>query len=242
MRAMGQITQVFNRLPNVIISNCAATQQFVKTAYGVDSEIIPCPVDVAKFQKGRKLEQYDDEKLNVVFLGRLVKRKGVKYLIDAVAGLSNSQRSQVRLLIAGTGELSQDLHNQASLSGIEDVEFLGYIKNEDKADILATADIAVFPATGGESFGIVLAEAMAASAGVVIGGDNPGYRSVLGSTPETLINPARISEFTNLLGRLIDDEDERQRLHEIQQASVAQFDINVVGKQIAEIYHNVILN
>ncbi len=66
------------------------------------------------------------------------------------------------------------------------VKFLGFVNERDKPELLASAAIACFPSLGGESFGIVLIEAMAAGASVVLGGNNPGYTSVLGDRPESL--------------------------------------------------------
>jgi len=68
-----------------------------------------------------------------------------------------------------------------------------------KANFLASADIAVFPSISGESFGIVLVEAMAAGSGVVLGGNNPGYKSVLGQQPYLLFSPRDTEAFAEHL-------------------------------------------
>lgn len=241
MRVLAKATRGLSESLGTMISNSKATQQFVKDVYGLDSELIPNPVDVRKFQRGKKLAEYDDEMTNVVFLGRLVERKGVQHLVNAVGSLSKKTRAGIRLLIAGTGELSTSLQEQVELLGLSDnTTFLGYIEDEQKPDLLATADLAVFPATGGESFGIVLAEAMAARAGVVLGGDNPGYRSVLGDTPEAIIEPRNTAKFAAALNWFIQNTEERQRVHEVQQRAVQQFDIGVVGAAIEKIYKDAV--
>jgi phosphatidylinositol alpha-mannosyltransferase len=237
MSAMARVTGKFNRSLDGVISNSKATQQFLGDVYKIDSELIPCPVDVARFQSGKRLEQYDDDRVNIVFIGRLVERKGVQHLVDAVGNLDDSTRRSVRLLIAGTGELEPELRAKVARLGLnESVDFLGYVPEDDKPDLLATADLAVFPATAGESFGIVLAEAMASRAGLVIGGNNAGYSSVLSDTPEAIIDPKNIGAFSNNLRRFITNEEERQRLYEVQQHAVEQFDINKVGARVEEIY------
>ena len=103
-----------------------------------------------------------------------------------------------------------------------------------------TKATAIFPATGGESFGIVLAEAMAARAGVVIAGDNPGYRSVMQATPEMLVDPTDQMHFSNLIRELILDDENRRMIHEVQQGQVAQFDTEVVGAQIEAVYRSLL--
>lgn len=238
MAAMAKVTARTNRRINCMISNSSATQGFLHRVYGLDSVLIPNPVDLDKFQTGQKLPEYDDGRTNIVFLGRLVERKGAQYLLDAVASLDSKTKSQVRLLIAGKGELEPQIKAQIAALGLTDnTVLLGYVKDEDKPDLLATADLAVFPATGGESFGIVLAEAMAARAGVVIGGNNPGYKSVLRDTPEAIVDPKNIAKFGAALTWFIKTPEERDRLHALQQKVVREFDIKVVGRAIESLYH-----
>jgi phosphatidylinositol alpha-mannosyltransferase len=223
--------------PSEIISNSKATQDFLKQRCRIESTLIPNPVDVQRFQAGKRLQKYDDGKTNILFFGRLVERKGAQHLITAVAGLGEKARKDLRVIIAGKGEQEGRLRQQVERLGLGSfVEFAGYIDERDKPNLLASADIAAFPATGGESFGIVLAEAMAARAGVVIGGNNPGYSSVLEPTKEALFDPKNQSEFTALLSRLISEKDERERIHSVQQALVQKFDIAVVGQAIERVY------
>ncbi len=112
----------------------------------------------------------------------------------------------------------------------------GFVPEEEKAAFYGAADIAVFPASGGESFGIVLTEAMASGAGVVVGGDNPGYRSVLGDRPETLVDPRDTAGFASKLARLIDDEALRVEIRAAQSERVREFDITAVGPRIEALY------
>jgi phosphatidylinositol alpha-mannosyltransferase len=174
-------------------------------------------------------------------LGRLVERKGAASLLKAVAVLAhNLQESDWRLLIAGDGPQRAKLEQQAVKLGIGGhTTFLGRIDEADKADVLASADLAIFPALSGESFGIVLIEAMAAGAGVVVGGDNPGYRSVLGAWPETLVDPqpAAAAGFARQLQHLLHNDALRQRLHAEQAKAVRQYDVTAVGIKLLRYYH-----
>jgi phosphatidylinositol alpha-mannosyltransferase len=81
---------------------------------------------------------------------------------------------------------------------------------------------------------------MAAKAGVVIGGDNPGYRSVMSDTPELVLDPTNEVVFAAKLKDLIRDKDARLKFHQIQQRAVRQFDIATVGAEIEEIYRSVL--
>ena len=102
---------------------------------------------------------------------------------------------------------------------------------------MATADIAVFPSTGGESFGIVLIEAMAAGAKVVLGGDNDGYKTVLGGQPISLVHPQNTNDFAERLNSLLKDEILISELGADQLEVVKQYDIEVVGPSIVEFYN-----
>jgi phosphatidylinositol alpha-mannosyltransferase len=214
-----------------------AAQEFAKTAFHLDTEVLPCPTDLDRFREGRKLPEYDDDKTNIVFMGRLVKRKGCRYLLDAIESLDISLRSRTRILIAGRGPLLGELQSQTKKAGLEDiVSFLGFVEDEDKPDLLASADIAAFPSTGGESFGIMLLEAMASGSGVVIGGDNDGYRYVLNDRAELLFDPKDVGGFSRTLTDLILKPEKRASLRDYQQELVKEYDIGVLGPRMMEIY------
>jgi phosphatidyl-myo-inositol alpha-mannosyltransferase len=119
---------------------------------------------------------------------------------------------------------------------------LGFVSERDKASLLASAELAVFPSLGGESFGIVLIEAMAAGAGVVLGGNNLGYKSVLGSWPSTLFDPRDTPAFSNCLQRFLDDEHLRAKVYAQQQTAVKQYDVHTVGNQVLQLYTAALLH
>lgn len=215
-----------------IVSVSPVAAQFANSAYHIKSEVVPNTVDIQKFHA-----KSQDDKLakTIVFLGRLVDRKGASYLIEAFAGLSNKD---VRLVIAGDGPQRQKLESLADKLGVKSrVDFLGFIDEADKPGLLAKANIACFPSFYGESFGIVLIEAMAAGAKVVLAGDNPGYRSVLGDQPKLLIDPKNTAQFTARLEELLVDQSGIVRLNQWQQQAVKQYDVNTVGQNIMSIYN-----
>ncbi|MBA2279055.1 glycosyltransferase family 4 protein [Candidatus Saccharibacteria bacterium] len=209
---------------------------FARKTYGINTSYLPNPIDVQSFRKGRRLAQYNVRKLNIVFLGRLVQRKGVLELIGAYNALPNELAAQTRLIICGKGPLKAKAKNMARAE--RNIIFAGYVSESSKPDYLASADIAVFPSLGGESFGIVLVEAMAAGARVVIGGNNAGYKSVLGAQPYLLFNPKDQIAFTNHLSLFITDNSLRDKMFSWQQETVGQYDISVVGPHLITAYNN----
>ncbi|MBX4190844.1 glycosyltransferase, partial [Candidatus Saccharibacteria bacterium] len=164
------------------------------------------------------------------------KRKGCRQLLDAFAAIAPIL-PDLKLIIAGDGPERQSLEKQVLKLNLSDrVKFLGYISESQKPQLLSSATIACFPSLYGEAFGIVLIEAMAAKAQVVLGGDNPGYRSVLGKRDGLLINPRDIKAFTNRLLILLSDDKLRRELHDWQSNEVKKYDIAVVGQQIYDVY------
>ncbi len=140
-------------------------------------------------------------------------------------------------MIGGRGPLAADVERAIEAHGVQEIiDMPGFVAEEEKAAFFGAADIAVFPATGGESFGIVLTEAMASGAGVVIGGDNPGYRSVLGDRADVLVNARDTASFAALLTRLIGDSSLRSAIRAEQAARVRAFDTAVVGPKIEALY------
>lgn len=218
-----------------ITSVSPAAQAYAKEAFKINSRVIPNAVEVARF-KTNKTKKPDDKVKRIVFLGRLVKRKGCSQLIEAFARLQTIQ-PDAELVIAGDGPHRRRLEQMCQKLKIGDhVRFLGFIKESEKPSLLAGADIACFPSLYGESFGIVLIEAMAAGSRIVVGGNNPGYASVLGAQPELLVDPADTEGFSLRLHHLLKANQQTDELHRWQLQAVKRYDINIVGQQITDLY------
>ncbi|HSW78741.1 MAG TPA: glycosyltransferase family 4 protein [Candidatus Babeliales bacterium] len=225
----------------MVISVSQPAADFAKKTFKVDSKVIPNPIDLSYYTLQKKLQDTNTTK-KVVFLGRLVKRKGCEELIKAFALFYNAQAPQnIRLVIAGSGPQSEKLIKLASKLKIADkTDFLGYIDEQDKSKLLASADLACFPSLYAESFGIVLLEAMASGSKVVIGGDNPGYSSVLAEKPELLFNPSNTQEFADKLRHMLSETKLLESLHNWQTNEVKKYDINVIGPMVVEVYESAI--
>ncbi len=219
----------------VSVSEPAA--EFARRTFGIVSDVVPNSVQIMQFKPNKRSTKID--KLSVVFLGRLVHRKGAQQLLKALADLKLKKRlpDNVTVDICGDGQQRQSLETFVNKNNLQDhVTFRGFVSNEDKIRFLQNADIAVFPSISGESFGIVLIEAMAANAGVVLAGNNPGYESVMLSVPETLFDPLDTTAFAGKLNDYITDPKLRASVHERQQKLVTKFDTPVVGEQLLDLY------
>jgi len=227
----------------VVMSVSAPAARFARTSLGLKSIVVPNVVDVQLMRNGHKIKKFQDGKVNIIFLGRLVERKGCQYFLEAIERLHQQHHLEnARVLICGKGEL--DVKLQAFVRDRHlgsTVHFTGYVSETEKADYLATAQLAVFPSLGGESFGIVLIEAMAAGSEVVIAGNNTGYRSVMAGQKSQLIDPRDMTAFSKSLLHFIRNSQARQQAYHWQQDQIEHYDVRQVGPVIIEQYQQAII-
>jgi len=217
-----------------MLSVSSAAQDFSRETFGFGSEVVPNPVDYKKFNTALPLKEYSDNKLTILYLGRLVPRKGALILLKALAELKNVQGlPKYRVVMCGKGPMLTQVEAFIDENGLgEMVELAGFVSEEMKPRYYASADIAVFPSTGGESFGIVLTEAMATGKAVVLGGDNAGYRSVLGVRPELLFDTSSPSQLAILLEVYLKNEAKRKDAIKWGKKYSEQFDTATVGTRL----------
>ncbi len=227
-----------------VFSVSPAAQEFAASHFGLSSEVLPNVVDIKRFRNSASKSKQVQK---IVFLGRLVKRKGVLELLQAYSKLLDNKpdfADSTELVIGGKGPLLKKvtkMKQQIEKSHPKSkINLAGFISEADKPEFLGSADLAVFPATGGESFGIVLIEAMASNSDVVLGGDNPGYSSVLGGNVETLFSPKKTNSFADKLQQFLEDKSLRKAVHDAQQQLVKAYDVNTVGAKLEASYQELV--
>jgi phosphatidylinositol alpha-mannosyltransferase len=160
-------------------------------------------------------------------------------LVKAVAQLA--QRTDIpkfRLVICGNGPLKGALEREVQKSGLADiVEFAGFVDEDIKPRYYASADLTVFPSSGGESFGIVLIEAMASGRAAVLAGNNPGYASVMAPQPGLLFDPYDASGLSEYIAVCLLDKQLRGQMAKWGREHAHTFDVDVVGPQLVDIYN-----
>jgi phosphatidylinositol alpha-mannosyltransferase len=219
------------------VSSVAA--EFAEKSFHKKAEVLPNVIDYKLFNSAQPLEKYKDSKLTILFLGRLVPRKGCQLLLEAVAKLveSGPKLPDFRVVICGRGQLEPKLRKFVAEHSLNDiVEFAGFVSEEDKPRYYASADISVFPSSGGESFGIVLLEAMASGKAAVLAGDNPGYHSVMEPQPDLLFDPRSVDALAAKLRKYLEDEALRQSMAGWGAEYTKAFDTDVVGGKLLKIY------
>jgi phosphatidylinositol alpha-mannosyltransferase len=174
------------------------------------------------------------------FLGRMDEtRKGLPVLLEAFAILG-TERPALRLLIAGPGDAAEALE-QVPAALRDRVVLLGQISDEDKVRMLHSVDVFCAPNTGGESFGIVLAEAMAAGAPIVAS-DLDAFRRVLrGGRAGELFANGDPADLARAAGLLLDNPERRRELSAAATAAVSTYDWSVVAKDVVNVYETVVL-
>jgi phosphatidylinositol alpha-mannosyltransferase len=165
--------------------------EFVSRHFPGDYEIIPNGIDTELYSPHVvPLEEWNDGKLNILFVGRFEKRKGIRYLLDAFREVKR-QTSSARLILVGPGtRLRKGYEKMVAEDNLEDVVFIGEVPQQDLPRYYRTADIFCAPATGHESFGIILLEAMATGKPIVATEIN-GFASLMTHGVEGLLVPPK---------------------------------------------------
>jgi phosphatidyl-myo-inositol alpha-mannosyltransferase len=224
------------------IAVSATAQECAEHYFGGSYRVIPNGVDVDRFHPSNEpFEAWRaDDRINIVFVGRLDPRKGVEHLIAAVPEVVARTRGRARFLIVGDSYLRGKLQAAVRPDMREHVTFIGAVPGADLPRWYATADIFVAPATGNESFGIVLLEAMASGRAVVCS-DIPGYRSaVIPDYNGVLHPPGDVGALTDALCALVADDDRRATLSANGRKHALEFAWPRVTDEIEAVYRELL--
>jgi phosphatidylinositol alpha-mannosyltransferase len=232
--AQGLLQLVLERITARIAVSALARKVQVEHMAGGAVEI-PNGVAVAKYATASPLPGWPGEGGAIGFLGRFTEpRKGFEHLRSAYVSLAR-ERPGLRLLVAGPGEREELLEDvPADLHGR--VVYLGKVTEADKARMLRSVDVYVAPNTGGESFGMILTEAMAAGTPIVAS-DLDAFRRVLdGGRAGALVPVGDAEALQRCVGQLLDTPEQRAALAEHAREVVTAFDWPVVAGHVLEVY------
>jgi phosphatidyl-myo-inositol alpha-mannosyltransferase len=221
------------------IAVSAAARHFVDRFFPGDYKVIPNGVNVGRYRRAVPIARWQDGTPNVLFVGRLEDRKGLPHLLKAFR-LIRKSGLEARLLIVGSGPQEREARRYVLTRGLQNVEFLGRVSDAEKAQLFRTADVFVSPATGRESFGIVLLEAMAAGAPIVCS-DIHGYKGVVQRGTSALLVPPRDPKaLASAISELLLDPTLRARLSAAGMERAQQFSWENVTAKVEEYYGFVI--
>ena len=203
--------------------------------------IVPNGVDTEHFTtEVSPIEEFSDGKLNILFIGRLEKRKGVDYLLEAYK-LLKPEIPDSRLIIVGPGiRLRHKYEKRVKRADLKDVVFTGYVGYRDLPRYYKTADVVCCPATGWESFGIVLLEAMAVGKPIVAS-NIEGYATVLTHGEEGLLVPPKDAEkLARAIISLLGDEPLRRQMGEKGRLKAQEYSWKNIAQRILNCYLKVL--
>ncbi len=204
--------------------------------------IIPNGVDLDHFSPDvSPIDEFVDGKLNILFVGRLEGRKGLKYLLEALVQVKQ-EVPNCRLIVVGPGtRLRRRYVKEVARSGLkEDVVFTGFVPYDELPRYYKTADVFCAPATGRESFGIILLEAMAMGKPIVAS-NIEGYASVVNHGVDGLLVPPRDTEIlAQTLISLLKDEPLRQEMGASGRAKALEHSWERIARDVLDYYLRVL--
>jgi len=193
------------------IAVSAVARHFVERFFPGDYKVIPNGVDIGRFDRAVPIARWQDGTPNILFVGRFEPRKGLLDLLKAYRILRQTGRD-CRLLVVGGGPQDREARRYLATRKLTGVEFLGRVSDDERDSLFNTADVYCSPATGHESFGIVLLEAMAAGTAIVCS-DIHGYKGVVRRDRDALLVPPGDSKaLAAALGRLLSDDERREAM------------------------------
>jgi len=212
--------------PKVVIPNGIDLEEFYPAPFDKKCRVNP---------QALKIKKFCDNKVNILFVGRIEKRKGLIYLLKAFKILTR-KFSNLRLIIVGEGELKEYCQNYVKENNLKEVCFEGQITGPKLPSYYRTCDIYCSPAIYGESFGIVLIEAMASNVPVVAFA-NEGYQQVLkGKGSKFLVKPRDYKTLAEKLEILIKNPQLRKEMGEWGQTEAQKYSWPRITDRVLNFY------
>jgi phosphatidylinositol alpha-mannosyltransferase len=233
------LEQYFRKIDGLIAVSEVARDTVSKYFPG-SYRIIPNGIDTKRFRPEvgpiEKLKKYSPK---VLFVGRFEPRKGLKYLLQAFPMILK-EFPTAKLIVVGRGFLERYYRQYIEKHIKENVIFVGHVSPEDLPRYYASCDIYCSPATGAESFGIVLLEAMA-TAKPIVASDIPGYRTVLEDGKEGLFFKARnATSLAEKINQLLMNKSSMEEMGKKGREKSLRYDWEIVSKQVLDFYSEVL--
>jgi phosphatidylinositol alpha-mannosyltransferase len=236
------IERFFGRLDGRIAVS-EVLRDYLARYFPGDYRVIPNGIDLDRFSDPalQPMERFDDGKLNILFVGRMEKRKGFKYLLQAFAQVKKAV-PQARLMVVGAydKEDKEPFVLYARENRLRDVRFIGFVSEGELPRYYRTCHVFCAPSTGFESFGVILLEAMAAGKPIVASNID-GYRGVLENEEEgLLVQPEDERRLAEALIRLLKDPALRGRMGRQGQAKATDYSWPKVAQQVLDYYRELL--
>lgn len=235
-----RLAKPYSQLIHGRIAVSKPASDYIQSYFPGEYTIIPNGINPDNFGPSIKpFPHLKDGMLNLLFLGRLDKRKGLRHLLSAYSKLKWDWPN-LRLIVVGGGSLDVESQRLLGARNLSDIIFTGEVSAIEKARYFKSADIYCSPATGNESFGIVLLEAMASGVPIVAS-KIEGYSSVITNGSDGLLVPPKNDiELANTLNILLKKPELRGQLIKQANHTVKRYHWNSVSERIMEYYWQII--
>ena len=233
------LRRVVNRL-NGRVAVSRAAYEFISRYFPGVYSLIPNGVDIQRFSaEATPIEAYDDGRPTVLFVGRIEKRKGLAYLIRAYSQMQEALPN-VRILVVGRqGRAGRGYMRYVRNRGLSGIQFVGEVPQSELPRYYQTCDVFCSPALSGESFGMVLLEAMAAGKPVVATNID-GYRQVVHDGVEgRLVEPRDSASLATALIDLLQSPEMRKSFGERGRVTARAFSWDRVAARLIRFYDEV---
>ncbi len=218
-----------------------AARDYISRYFPGDYRIIPNGVDLDFFQsKSKPIERFCDGRPNILFVGRLEKRKGFGFLLDAFK-IVRTEIPQARLLVVGAfdDDDKKPFVEHVRRNRIHGVRFIGRVPEEELPRYYHTCDVFCAPSLGYESFGMVLVEAMAAGKPVVASAI-PGYTEVVKSGAEgLLVPPGDTQALARAIIHLLNNPQLREWMGEMGRRKAVRYSWRQIASEVLEYYQEI---
>lgn len=230
------LTPYFRRL-HACIAVSESARDLARRYFPGAYRVVPNGVDIRRFSPDLRpcAEFRSAGKYTLLFVGRLDQRKGLRPLLEAFA-IVRRHRSDVRLVIVGEGPLRGASERYVARTQIPDVQFAGFVSAEALPGCYAAADVFCAPATGEESFGIVLLEAMATGTPIAASAIAGFSRVVSNGRQGLLLPPGDPRAWSAALCALLDDPARRRSMSRMGVADARRYDWTRVAGEVLEVY------
>ena len=234
-RVVTPYTKSILKYLDVLTAVSPSATSYVRSLTKRKINIIANGIDLTKYKQAAEEPRAEHKSKNILYIGRLEKRKGVRYLLEAFAIL-RQVHPEFTLTITGDGPDRAKLEYFVKENKIAHVKFLGYVDEAKKLRLLHEADVFCSPALYGESFGIVLLEAMA-SGSPIVAGNNSGYEGVLkGLGQVSIVNPRDTVEFARRLALIGGNDALRNLWRSWAKNEVAKYNYDRIIDQYVKLY------
>jgi len=236
-RLFGPALSKFAERLDTRIAVSEAARNLAHTYFPGRYEIVPNGIDCRRFSpRNRPFERFKDGAFNILFVGRMDRRKGLKYLIHGVSLAARSTQSRIRLIIVGENSIRRHLLPKSSKK--VEVHFAGMVSRDILPRFFASGDVFCSPAVEKESFGIVLLEAMASGI-PVIGTGIPGYLTLLQHNQNALVVPPRDPHaLSAAVLDLLRDDLKRQKLRRNGIEFAGHYDWRLIATRLEQVYRD----